>query len=239
MEAEPSSVSAESVSDDVAVTTPRRTFIGRLGAFASGAALSILGCAPGSDGPTSPSPGARRVSRSVLLSSPSTQSYQYVGQSLDLPTHSISFLPSDYVHWGSYLRRPDGFGGGEEEVSYWYRSVTAQNSGRNALSVYATRWPTKPFGGTHDRTPSIVPVVMVTGDAVDAEYFDGAWRFDDRVPTPSHGPYPMWWDTANVHCLTARVRGVSIGVRGRRRAGIGLTELRKVLAGISFEFGAA
>jgi hypothetical protein len=211
----------------------RRSFLSKLGAAASVAALGVLGCSP--DEPGVAGPGRLRPNASIMLPpKPTSLTREFRDQVVDLPEFSPSYLPPEYRLWGSYLHRPDGFGGGDQEVSYWYRSTLAENAGRNALAIYATRWPTKPFGGTHEREGTPIEVTFVTGGSATATYFDGAWRLDDRGTMPSRWPFPLRWDSGNTHSLTLEWQGIHIGVRGRRKAGISMQDLVQVASGLRF-----
>jgi hypothetical protein len=171
-----------------------------------------------------------------------------------LPTSYQEYPAPTYVPKGYQLieaftdrldgfRRPDDIDKDSSEVAFWYANPKHPLGFNNPLSVYVTRQPQHNHLATvGDRKGAPMVLHTASGQDVQAEYHDGFWviSWDEpgslpakHIELPDGSTVLLIWEANNVHSLTFRVRGFTIGVRGSRLVGVELDELIRVASSIA------
>lgn len=95
------------------------------------------------------------------------------------------------------------------------------------LAVYLTADRSATLLGTNDAEP--IPVSLtVGGEIVPAFYFDGTWKPDRNGTRVALNGKQVSWTRDNGHALVARVREMTVGIRGYRSAGVTRADLGKI-----------
>jgi hypothetical protein len=163
-------------------------------------------------GPVAP---RKRTSREVEIDCDGPASPESVRRGVNAiyPTYPrASFVPHGYKLEEVFTQRPDGFGGQEEEVCYWYRNLSTDDGARRPLSIYVTPQPPKGLFGTRDRRGVNTTLRLNSGVVVPAIYHKGRWnrrRHAQMYPASER----RFWNESDDHSLTYRVGIMTIGIR--------------------------
>jgi hypothetical protein len=135
-----------------------------------------------------------------------------------------TYIPTGFEPTNVYQDRPDGFGGGIDEVTLWYRRPNAPLEWLYPLCIYIARSPRRMFAGTEGHAGEAVEFTDSSGRALRAQYHDGIWALDLR--SKRH------WATGNCHSMVVDVGGLRVGIRASPRGGVSKSELLAIAASL-------
>jgi len=191
--------------------TGRRTFLGRALVLLSGVAVWRPNL-------------ATHTSLQTTAAKARLEGSETGGASVPEPT----YLPPGYRFLTRYKDRPDGFGGGPNEVALWYVAAQYSDAMTFPLGVYLAANPTREFTGMADHAGEIVS--LKSPSLTDVVYHNGNWVREDVNPdrTLPNG-VGLRWESGTVNSVTARLGEFVVGIRGAKSHGVDRPQLLLIL----------